>query len=296
MIHRQTILLALLMTAGTFTAAAQDRTFSVSAEEVRVDVLVTDGERPIPDLATADFEVFDNGVLQKIQYATAQKQMPISATLVFDMSGSVAGERLERLKDAAGGFLADLKKDDRVALITFNQAVVLGSPLTNDIARIKQALEKAQSSRRTSLIDASYAGLVLAQSRSELPLLIIFSDGLDTFSWLTEEAVLETAKRSDVVVYAVSTSRRSKESFLSDLAELTAGSLFEVESIKDLPAVFLRILDEFRQRYLLTYIPEGVTESGWHELEVRVRNRSAKVWARPGYMRQSPASGAKEWD
>lgn len=294
MIQKQAILLAAILSAGALAAPAQERTFSVSAEEVRVDVLVTDGGKPIADLTTADFEIFDNGVRQEIQYATAQKQMPISATLVFDMSASVAGRRLDLLKEAASGFLADLKKDDRVALVTFNQAVVLGSPLINDIARVKLALDQAQSSGRTSLIDASYAGLVLAQSKSELPLLVIFSDGLDTFSWLTGEAVLETAKRSDVVVYAVSASRRPNESFLGDLAELTAGSLLEVEPIEDLPAVFLRILDEFRQRYLVTYIPKGVPESGWHELEVRVRNRSAKVWARPGYMRKSPAGGAED--
>jgi hypothetical protein len=53
--------------------------------------------------------------------------------------------------------------------------------------------------------------------------------------------------------------------------------------------VFLRILNEFRQRYLVTYIPMGVSEDGWHKLEVRVKNRSAKVRARPGYMRKSPA-------
>jgi Ca-activated chloride channel family protein len=294
MIQRQVVLLAMLVAAGALAAAAQEQTISVAAEEVRVDILVTDNRKPIADLGAADFEVFDNGVLQEIQYAKPQQKMPVSAILVFDMSGSVAGELLDNLKDAANGFLADLKKEDRVALITFNQTVVLGSPLTRDFAGVRLALDRAQSLGNSSLIDASYAGLVLAESQSELPLLIIFSDGLDTFSWLTGEAVLETAKRSDVVVYAVSTSRLPKKSFLSDLTEFTAGSLFEVEPIEDLSDVFLHILDEFRQRYLVTYVPRGVLESGWHKLDIRVRNRSAKVRARPGYMRNSPASAAED--
>jgi Ca-activated chloride channel family protein len=294
MMQREVIFLAMLLTAGSLAATAQEHTFSVATEEVRVDILVTDNGKPIADLRAVDFEVLDNGVPQEIQYAKPQQHMPISATLAFDMSGSVAGELLNHLKKAANGFLADLQKEDRVALITFNHAVLLGSPLTREIAGVKLALDQAQSFGNSSLIDASYAGLVLAGSGSELPLLIIFSDGLDTFSWLTGEAVLETAKRSDVVVYAVSTSDLPNKSFLSDLTEFTAGSLFEVESIENLPAVFLRILDEFRRRYLLTYIPRGVSESGWHKLEVRVKHRSAKVRARPGYMRNSRAMRAED--
>ncbi len=289
MTRRQIVLLAMLITTTALTAASQEDTISVETEEVRVDVLVTDDGKPIADLTAADFEVFDNGVRQDIQYARPQRQMPLSATLVFDMSRSVAGVLLSDLKGAAHEFLDNLKKDDRAALITFNNAVVLGSPLTREIERVKLAIEQAKSFGNSSLIDASYAGLVLAESGSELPLLVIFSDGLDTFSWLTGEAVLETAKRSDVVVYAVSTRQRPKESFLSDLTKFTGGSLFEVEFMEDLAGVFLRILDEFRQRYLLTYTPPGGAESGWHKLEVRVKRRSAEVRARPGYMRNSPA-------
>jgi VWFA-related protein len=294
MIRTWVVFWAILFAASTLAAAAQEQTISVAAEEVRVDVLVSDNGKPIADLKAADFEVRDNGVVQEIQYAKPQQQMPISATLVFDMSGSVAGEKLRLLKEAANGFLADLKKEDSVALITFNQAVVLGSPLTRDISRIKAALDKAQGRGNSSLIDAGYAGLLLAESGTELPLLIIFSDGLDTFSWLTAESVLETAKHHDVVVYAVSTRRMPDKSFLSDLVEFTAGSLFEVEFIENLPAVLLRILDEFRQRYLLTYIPTGVSDIGWHKLDVRVKRKKATVRARAGYMRNSVGNKKEE--
>jgi VWFA-related protein len=289
---RQAVLIAMLLTMGCNLVDAQEHTFSIMTEEVRVGILVTDNGKPAKELVAADFEILDNGILQEIQYAKPQQQMPVSATLVFDMSRSVAGELLQQLKTAASGFLADLKKEDRVALITFNQSVVLRSPLTRDIFRVKSALDQVQSSGNSSLIDASYAGLVLAESgaETELPLLIIFSDGLDTFSWLTEESLLETARRKDVVVYAVSTRHLPNRSFLTVLTESTAGSLFEVEKLENLPAVFRRILDDFRQRYLVTYTPKGVPESGWHKLEVRVKRHAAKVRARPGYMRNSQAS------
>jgi hypothetical protein len=58
--------------------------------------------------------------------------------------------------------------------------------------------------------------------------------------------------------------------------------LFEVEKVDDLDAVFLGILQEFRQRYLVSYAPRGVAKEGWHRLDVRVK-RGGTVKARPGY-------------
>jgi len=92
------VLFTLLILTGATVAVAQQPTFSVAAEEVRVDVLVTQNGKPMAGLEPPDFEILDNGVLQEIQYATLQKQTPISATLVFDMSRSVAGELLGHLK------------------------------------------------------------------------------------------------------------------------------------------------------------------------------------------------------
>jgi len=284
---------AVFIAAAALAAVSKEHTFRVAAEEVRIDVLAIADGRPVTDLKTADFEVLDNGVRQQIQYATLQRKMPVAITLVFDMSASVAGELLVHLRNAAYELLADLGNEDRAGLITFNNAVVLGSPLTRDLALVRQALERARPFGNSSLIDASYAGLVLAETQSDLPLVIIFSDGRDTFSWLSGDSVLETAKRSDAVVYAVSTGRLPNKTFLKDLVEFSGGSLFEVEMSKNLPAMFLEILDEFRRRYLVTYTPTGVAESGWHKLDVRVKRRGVHVRARPGYIRKSREERAR---
>jgi hypothetical protein len=112
---------------------------------------------------------------------------------------------------------------------------------------------------------------------------IVFSDGLDTSSWLAPEAVLDTARRTDAIVYGVAVSG-PKDDFLRDLTASTGGSLIEIQSTKNLGPVFLRILEEFRQRYLVSYSPRGVPPGGWHRLEVRVKRRGAAVKARPGYL------------
>jgi VWFA-related protein len=135
----------------------------------------------------------------------------------------------------------------------------------------------------TSLVDGTYAAIMLDPANGGRNLLLIFSDGLDTASWLTPERVLDSARRSDMVVYGVSTQKLEESKFLEDLTELTGGATLTIESTKDLSATFLKILDEFRQRYLISYSPTGVSTDGWHRLEVRVKNRRVSVKARTGY-------------
>ena len=287
MIGRQLALCLLMVASGILAPKAQEVTISVAAEEVRVDVLATEHNKPVSGLSASDFEVYDNGVRQEVQYAKLQTLTPISATLVFDMSGSVAGERLTHLKDAARKLLSYLGDGDYAALVAFNNAVILGSEPTRDFSRIQQALERFQPAGNSALIDGSYAGLILAESRPDPPLVIIFSDGRDTFSWLPEEAVLEIAALNEAVVYAVSADKVPPKSFLTRLTDVTVGSVLEVGSARDLSFAFINILKEFRQRYIVTYTPQGVSEDGYHNLEVRVKKPSIKVRARPGYTRAS---------
>jgi VWFA-related protein len=271
--------------------AAPQSVISIKTEEVRIDLLVTEKGQPLEGLRASDFEVRDNGVLQKIVYASFE-QLPVSAVLVLDMSGSVAGEKLNNLKTAGAEFLDGLKKEDRAGLITFNDQIKLESPIIADIYQLKRTLREAQSNplAQSSLVDASFAGMVLAESKRERPLVIVFTDGVDTSSSLLEESVLETAIRGNAVIYAVTTGRLMNKSFLVNLSRVTGGSLLEVDSTKDLGKAFLGILEEFRRRYLLTYSPEKVSQDGWHRLEIRVKNRNAGIQARSGYF-AGPAGG-----
>ncbi len=282
MIQRPLVLLAVFITAGALSTVAQMPTYKIRTEEVRIDMLVTEQGKPIAGLRADDFEVLDNGVRQKIEFASFE-QMPVSAILILDMSGSVAGIPLANLRSAGHGFLDKLEKNEESALITFGHLVSLGSPLTDDIERVRTALDQAKPSGFTSLIDACYGGMMLAESQSSRPLVVVFSDGLDTSSFLTSESVLEIAKRSNSVVYSVSAGRLPDQEFLRALSRITGGTLFEIESTEDLSSVFLNILDEFRKRYLLTYLPKGVSKGGWHELKISIKGRKATIKARPGY-------------
>jgi VWFA-related protein len=267
---------------GSTTLVAMQPTFSARVEGIRVDVLVTDSSRrPLRGLTPSDFSIRDNGVPQQVD-VVSYGEVSLNVGLAFDLSESVAGEPLERLRAASRALTAELQPADRLALVTFDHVVTMPCLLAANRACANDALAAATPDGETALIDGVFAGMMVGESDAGRSLLMVFSDGLDTASWLTADRVLDMGRRSDVVVYPI-TSKDPRPPFLDDLAELTGGRLHEVGRNDDLSATFRTILDEFRHRYLVTYTPRNVPKDGWHKLEVKVNRSGARVKARPGY-------------
>ena len=288
-VHRDGAALAVRIPEGGIDArqagvalARLDLAGTSEIQAVRVDVLVKDRGTVVRGLGPQDFEIRDEGVLQEIDLVRFE-QLPLNVVLGLDVSQSVTGERLEHLLGAGNALLDRLNGEDRAALLTFSHAVRLRQELTREILRVRAALEAVTPAGQTSLIDGTSAAVALSGSDVGRSLLIVFSDGVDTSSFLSPDVVLQSARRADVVAYGVAIRSRISPTFLQELGELTGGAVFEIESTKDLSQTFLRILDEFRQRYLLSFSPRGVPTTGWHRLEVRVKGRRATVSARAGY-------------
>jgi VWFA-related protein len=266
-------------------APRQDLRFTARRAIVRIDVLVTKGGQPVTGLQPSEFDVLDNGVLQPLDYA-AFEDIPINAILALDMSASVAGRQLERLRDASRALVDALAHDDQAALLTFSSIISLRAPLSADLARVRRALDSVHGRGDTALVDAAYASLVLGETDIGRSLVLVFSDGVDSSSALSASAVIDTAKRGSGVVYAVSPGALPARSFLADLTQATGGAIVSAEGHDDLTPVFIGVLKEFRQRYLISYSPTGVSNIGWHTLEVRVHNAKARgltIKVRPGY-------------
>ena len=278
-----------LVLSAAVAVDTQSPAFSTKVEAVRVDVLVTerDGGRTIVGLGASDFEVLDNGIPQQVDLVSYE-QIPLNVILALDMSDSVAGELIADLRDAGRAVLTALKSDDQGALVTFSHVVRRGSGLTKNVGTLQTALDEAEPSGDTALIDGIYAAMMLAESDVGRALLIGFSDGVDTSSWLSADAVIDTARRSDSVFYGVTPEVEKDYPFLRDLSEATGGTLIKVESTRNLSETFVDILEEFRHRYLVSYTPRGVPKDGWHRLDVRVNGRRANVKARPGYHGRIP--------
>lgn len=274
-------LCALLCAALAPGLLAQRATFSSRADAVRVDVSVTQRGRPVAGLTSTDFEVFDNGVRQDLLLVDTE-DLPIDMVMALDTSGSVTGERLDALRDALQTALGFLTSRDRAGLLTFSHEVTQRSPLTQDFDAVRRAVEMPLDSGRTALVDAAYAALVQADGGSGRALAIMFSDGVDTASWLLAKDVIETAKRLDVVMFGISTGA-PKRNVLDELADASGGDLIRIESTRELTVTLQKLMQDFRQRYLLSFTPQGVTPGGWHKLDVRAKQRGLTVKARTGY-------------
>ena len=257
------------------------------------------------------------------------EDVPLRILLALDASSSVEGTALVHLKDAASAVVSLLAPADHAALMTFSGALELRAPWTSDRAALLAAVAATRARGSTTLYDAAYAALTLRDPEPGRTLVLMFSDGADTASWLPGPHVIEIARRNEAVVYAVtletdsvyvpshtagfagSIIRRAEpangyrldfrsgiqdpirkaptatllEPFLDALAAETGGKVFDAESSDRLRETFVRIVNEFRSRYLITYTPRGVAAGGWHPIEVTLKGRKGKVTARRGYLR-----------
>jgi len=264
-------------------AAAETQKFSSRTLGVRVDVLVTDGRGPVAGLRASDFELRDNGVVQRVEVVAAA-DVPINAILALDTSASIRGRRQADLVSAGEALMDGLTPVDRAALTTFSHAVTPGSGLTSDFGSVRRALRAIEPLGQTSVMDGVYVALTSTLDQSGRFLLVVCTDGSDTSSWLQPQEVLEAAKRANAVIYAVTASNTKRSEALKDLADATGGHILQVKSSAELRTTFQKILTEFRSRYVLAYSPEGVPPGGFHRLEITVPRRRVTVKTRPGYI------------
>lgn len=287
-----TLKLALIGTlvATAVTLGAQQPTFRAGVSVVRVDVLATDGGRPIPGLTAADFSVQDNGIEQNVESVSGDLE-PLDVLFVFDRSASTRGDTIIRLRESAAALLDALDPDDRAGLLTFNHMFQLPVPI-GPAAAVKAALDDIEPDGSTAILDASAVALALTATSTRRTLALLFTDGVDTLSWVPEPTVLEAARASEAVLYAVTLPERrgfaqllpGEDAQIRRLAEATGGRQLRAADPSQLRERFVEILREMRARYVLTYTPTAPDTPGWHALTVRLKNRKGRVASRAGYV------------
>jgi len=262
--------------------------FRADVEAVYVDVYVTRRGAPVTGLSDRDFVVKDDGVRQAVR-VVEREEAPVTAVLVLDCSSSVAGRKLDFLKAAAGRFVRGLHPRDEAALVAFQNRVELLHAATADRAALLDAIGRMRAQGATSLIDALFLGLKRRWGAGR-PVLVLFSDGRDTSSWLENEDLLRAARESPAVVYVVRTREEGEERgesgqayLLRRVAESTGGSSWSSGSGSDLEDAFRAVLQTVNARYVLAYEPAGVRRAGRHRLDVSVRGRGLEVRARREY-------------
>ena len=281
---------AALVLASSFAAGAQTPTFRARVDLVRLDVSVRRSDRPVVGLRADDFVLTDNGRPQRIESASLES-MPLSVLLVLDTSGSMAGPRFGNLISGAKDVLKNLRPGDHAALLTFSSHISQGVELTEDLVRVDKALDELTPQGGTSLRDAVYASLKVPLAPGSRGVALVFSDGVDTLSWLTPDQIVTSVKAVDLVIYGVELTDAPRgaivpsrgEQILMPITEATGGRRWVTDRSARIGPLLLEALADMRARYLLTYYPSPVTP-GWHELKVTLKSGRGDILTRPGYL------------
>jgi Ca-activated chloride channel family protein len=290
-----------MLSMAPTSLAAQEKpvaTFKSGIELVRVSAVVRDKKgRFVQNLTVRDFEIFDGGLPRPIR-EFRRDTGAISVALLFDVSGSMEA-RLEDARDAARHVLSWLDAhQDEAAVFTFDTRLSEVVPFTTGLKQLPARLETIEPFGATSLHDAIGE---TADRLSERPGLrravVVFTDGRDTASHRTPEAVSADASAIDVPVYIfavvpgidnptlennlISATPSPLSGALADLAAWTGGHAFVASIPATRSASARQIVDELRQLYLIAFESSG--RPGWQPLVVRARGKDLTVRARSGY-------------
>lgn len=295
------IVAAALVTAGL--AAHQPppagQVFRGGTDTVFLSVTVVDAHaRHVAGLRRDDFQVLEDFVPQTIETFASDPQ-PIALSLLIDTSTSME-QTIGLAQQAAIGFAKRLGPSDLAQIIDFDNSIVILQEFTREAAQLETAIRKTRAGGSTALYQAIYTALdeqkrVRARTADELrrQAIVVLSDGEDTSSIIEYEQVLESAKRSEVVVYAIGLRAKNSlpkrgfniaEFVLRTLSQETGGRVFFIEDARQLASIYDQIADELANQYTIGYTSKNARRDGaWRRINVQVTPPGATARTKSGY-------------
>jgi Ca-activated chloride channel family protein len=261
-------------------------TLRVETRLVNLPINVVDEKGvPVPGLQRDDFEIVEDGAVQKIAIFERESVAPLSIVLAIDGSESVLrDEKLE--KDAAKHFLRSLiREQDEVDLVEFSDTVRELVAFTNKVKRAEDGLNEIQRGDATALYDAIYLGSdLLAGTKGDAGrrrVLMLITDGGDTVKGSKYMQALEQAQRAGAMVYSIiivpvyadAGRNTGGEHALIQMANDTGGKYYYVVEPKDLEPAFRKVSDDLRTQYVLGYYspPKG-KDNSFRNIKVRMKD------------------------
>lgn len=258
------------------------KSISVKTDLITLTLTVTDMYgRYVSGLTKNAFSVFDNGKEQEITFFS-DSDSPASVGILFDVSGSMSGDKIAKARNALSKFINTSHPSDEYFLIAFNKRAQLLLDRTRDGEAVLQKLTLVQPKNNTALYDAVYLGLErVSRGTHQKKALLIISDGQDNASRYNFGEVKRLMKESDIVTYAVGILGGSDSSsslgmmgqaFLDELTSVTGGRSFYPAGDAEMDEIFERIALELRHQYSVGYTPPNFAPDGkWHKVKVKVK-------------------------
>ena len=274
--------------------APPDQRLSLDVHIVNVLFTVSDSKgRFVKSLPKERFRVFEDDRQQPITQFSNDTDLPLTVALMIDTSGSVSN-KLVFERQAAIEFLKSTLRPgkDKSLLYTFDTHVDLLQDFTDDVGAMAHAAEKIRAGGSTALFEAVSVASQKLANQTGRHIIILISDGNDTFSRKSIDDALRSAQQSDTAIYCVSTNSILKNSYqetdkgnktLRRLAEETGGRIFLPMTTDELPANFRKIDEELRSQYALSFHPVAKQDSAFHKIRIEANNRQLHVKSRNGY-------------
>ncbi len=251
----------------------------INTDLVSFNVTVTDAYgRFVSGLPKSAFSIVDDKFPQQIAFFS-DEDAPVSIGIVFDVSGSMSGDKIKRARQALGSFLATSHERDEYFLIGFNTRAQLLLDKTHDSKAILDKLTFVETRGQTAVYDACYIAIEkLTRGAYPKRAILLITDGQDNNSRYTFKDLRRQLRESDAIVYAIGIEGANEselgisgESILVELASVSGGKAFFPTTAAEMDDVFERIALELRHQYSIGYRPVNFTSDGrWHRVKVKV--------------------------
>jgi VWFA-related protein len=309
--------------AGAELAVAQDEPIRVDVNLVSVLASVRGkGGALIGNLQKDDFKIYEDGKEQQIKNFTRETDLPLTLGLLVDTSASQ--ERLVDIEQRAASqfFSKVLRPKDQAFLIQFGAEAELLQDLTNSARLLQDGLKQLrlsvplgglhpgpvptmQNQAGTILYDAVYLAANEKLKREVgRKAMVLITDGVDTGSKISRDKAIESAQKSDAIIYSIYYVDRAAygggfgtislgggggESELRRMSSETGGQVFKVDRNHSLDEIFREIQDEMRSQYAISYQPPNPKRDGsYHKIDIKLANKDYKPQARKGYYAVEP--------
>jgi VWFA-related protein len=284
------------LAAGVLVAAPRAQVFRSVADVVRVPVIVAQRDgTPARGLRIGDFEIRENGRVQRIAYfseGAPGEVLPLHLGLLLDTSESMERDLPDAMK-AAIRFVNAVDESVDVTLVQFDSTISVGRFTPANYPLLFERIRGHRASGMTALYDAVAVYLQDALDQDGQHVLIMHTDGGDSSSTIDMSQLIDLLRlSSNVIVYPIgylehqsSTVRIQQQMRLSQIAQESGGQAFFPGSVKEIDAIYDKILHELTSRYTLGYVSSDPAADGrFRKLEVKVlTGKGLETRARSGY-------------
>jgi Ca-activated chloride channel homolog len=292
--------IAILVAATLTVAAGQETpTFKATTQIVSVPATVLDGQgRLVPNLEQDEFTVLDNGKPQPITFFQNETQ-PFTVVVMLDYSASMTSS-LDLLRAAAEQFLLRMLPQDKGQVGAFSDRIEFSGAFTNDRDDLISALRDLQYGNPTRLWDAVDQSIDMLKPVDGRKVVLVFTDGDDTYSKTGFGTVLDHAKQNEVMVYAIGLQstyfngqrmvRSQPDRSLKRIAEETGGGYFELKKTDELAPTFTRVAQELHSLYTIGFSPAAL-DGKEHKLDLKMKQSGMVARARKTYIASAARLG-----